>query len=58
MIDHESHLKQIVESQKNLSTEIQELSNALNIKKEQFLKLQGVLEYLNANGIEFEESEK
>jgi hypothetical protein len=58
MIDHEAHLKQIFESQKNLSTEIQELSNAINIKKEQFLKLQGVLEYLNANGIKFEESEK
>lgn len=58
MIDHESHLKKILESQKTLSTEIQELNNLLSIKKEQFLKLQGIVEYLNSNGIKPEENEK
>lgn len=58
MIDHESHLKQILENQKTLSTEIQELNNVLAIKKEQFLKLQGIVEYLSANGIKPEENEK
>jgi len=58
MIDHESHLKKIFENQKTLSNEIQELNNILTIKKEQFLKLQGIIEYLSANGIKLEENEK
>lgn len=58
MIDHEAHLKQIFESQKTLSTEIQELNNVLAVKKEQFMKLQGIVEYLSANGIKLEENEK
>jgi hypothetical protein len=58
MIDHESHLKNILETQKNLSGEIQELTNVLSVKKEQFLKLQGIVEYLSANGIKPEENEK
>lgn len=58
MIDHESHLKQILENQKTLSNEIQDLNNVLAIKKEQFLKLQGIVEYLSANGIKPEENEK
>lgn len=58
MIDHEAHLKQIFENQKTLSTEIQELNNVLTVKKEQFLKLQGIVEYLSANGIKLEENEK
>lgn len=58
MIDHETHLKQIVESQRTLSNEINELTNLLNVKKEQFLKLQGIVEYLSSNGIKLEESEQ
>lgn len=58
MIDHEAHLKQIFENQKTLSNEIQELNNVLSIKREQFLKLQGITEYLTANGIKLEENEK
>ena len=56
MIDHETHLKQILESQRKLSSEIQELSNVITTKKEQFLKMQGIVEYLTANGIKPEES--
>ena len=51
MIDHEAQFKQILETQKTLSSEIQELSNTLSIKREQFLKLQGIVEYLSSNGI-------
>lgn len=58
MIDHETHLKQILESQKTLSNEIQEFSNLLTLKKEQFLKLQGIVEYLSANGIKPELNEQ
>ncbi len=58
MIDHESHLKQILENQKALSNEIQELNNVLAVKREQFLKLQGIVEYLSSNGIKPEENEQ
>ena len=58
MIDHEAHLKQIFENQKTLSTEIQELNNVLTVKKEQFMKLQGIVEYLSANGIKLEQPEQ
>lgn len=57
MIDHESHLRKILEEQRLLSAEIQEMSNALNFKKEQFMKMQGIVEYLTANGIKPEENE-
>ena len=56
MIDHEAHLKQIFENQRKLSTEISELTNALTVRKEQFAKMQGVVEYLTANGIKPEEN--
>jgi len=58
MIDHESHLKQILESQRKLSSEINEISNVLSVKREQFTKMQGIVEYLTANGIKLEENEK
>lgn len=58
MIDHESHFKKILEDQKTLSAEIQELNNTLNFKKEQFFKLQGIVEYLSANGIKPQENEQ
>ena len=57
MIDHEAHLKQIFESQRKLSNEISELSNVMNIKKEQYTKMQGIVEYLTANCIKLEENE-
>lgn len=58
MIDHESHLRNILETQKKLVNEISELSNILSSKKEQFTKLQGIVEYLTSNGIKPEENEK
>jgi len=58
MIDHETHLKQIFENQKTLSTEIQELNNVLNVKREQYMKLQGIVEYLTSNGIKLEQPEQ
>lgn len=58
MIDHETHLKQILEQQRKLSTEIQELNNTLMLKKETFTKLQGIVEYLVGNGIKPEENQQ
>ncbi len=58
MIDHESHLKKILEEQRALSSEIQEITNAINFKREQFMNMQGIIEYLAANGIQPEENER
>ena len=58
MIDHENNLTQILKEQKTILNEIQELNNTLAIKKEQFLKLQGIVEYLSANGIKPQNSEE
>ncbi len=58
MIDHEKHFRDVLQSQKTLATEIQELSNTLTIKREQFTKLQGIVEYLTANGITPEQNEQ
>jgi hypothetical protein len=58
MTDHETNLKQILNEQKSILNEIQELNNTLTIKKEQFLKLQGIVEYLSANGVKSQNSEE
>jgi hypothetical protein len=48
----QQHLETILKQQKDLAVEIQELSTTVAIKKEQFLKLQGIVEYLNSLGVE------
>lgn len=58
MIDHEKHLTEILQNQKNLANEIQELNNIISMKREQFAKLQGIVEYLTANGIKPEQNEQ
>ena len=57
MVEQESHLKQVVSEQKRLSAEINELNNALAVKREQFMKYQGIAEYLTANGVKLPEEE-
>lgn len=58
MIDHEAHLRTILETQKTLSGEISELNNILLSKREQYTKLQGIVEYLTSNGVKPEKNEK
>lgn len=53
----EEHLKSALEQQKVLVNEIQELNNTMIIKKEQFLKLQGIIEYLNSIGVSVDDQE-
>ena len=57
MIDHESHLKSVLQTQKTLSAEISELNIIISSKREQYLKLQGIAEYLTSNGIKLTENE-
>lgn len=58
MIDHETHLKNIIEAQKELAKELNELNNIMASKKEQFSKYQGIVEYLTGNGIKLPEDAK
>ena len=43
---HKVHLESAQQQQKQLVTEVQELQNQINTKKELILKVQGVIEYL------------
>jgi uncharacterized protein YlxW (UPF0749 family) len=43
---HKVHLESAQQQQKQLLTEVQELQNQINTKKELILKVQGVIEYL------------
>lgn len=58
MIDHETHLKNIIEAQRELAKELNELNNIMASKKEQFSKYQGIVEYLTGNGIKLPEDAK
>lgn len=58
MTEQQQHLSNIVKQQKTLASELQELNNSIAVKREQFLKLQGIVEYLTANGVTLEEPEQ
>ena len=58
MTDQQNHLKQVLELQKTLVAEINELNSAVESKKSMALKLQGVLEYLQQLGIELPKEEE
>ena len=58
MTDEQNHLKQVLEQQKTLVAEINELNSAVESKKSMALKLQGVLEYLQQLGIELPKEEE
>ena len=58
MTDQQNHLKQVLEQQKTLVAEINELKSAVESKKSMALKLQGVLEYLQQLGIELPKEEE
>ena len=51
MTDQQTHLKSVVDQQKVLFKEIQELTNELAMKKEVATKLQGIYEYLTGIGV-------
>lgn len=58
MTDQQTHLKSVIDQQKVLVKEIQELSNELSVKREISTKLQGIYEYLTGIGVTIpEESE-
>jgi hypothetical protein len=55
MNEQQQHLTNILDQQKALISEIQELNNTIMMKREQFLKLEGVVEYLSQLGVTLED---
>jgi prefoldin subunit 5 len=57
MTDQQKHLQQLIEQSNQLATEINSLSNQIATKRELFLKVQGVIEYLEQTGTTLPEPE-
>ena len=57
LTDQQGHLQQVLEQQKTLVAEINELNNSVATKREMALKLQGVREYLEQTGVTLPEPE-
>lgn len=58
MTEQQNHLKSVIEQQKVLISEINELSTTISIKKENIFKLQGIAEYLTGLGVTLPEEPK
>ena len=52
MTDQQQHLQQVLEQQKSLVNEINELNTQVESKRQMAIKLQGVREYLEQLGVE------
>lgn len=55
MSEQQEHLANLLEQQKTLVQDIQELERAIVSKREMVLKIQGALEYLQQIGVTLEE---
>ena len=55
--EQQGHLQSILNQQKDLANEINQLNAQLNSKRELFQKTQGVVEYLSTIGVKLPESE-
>ena len=58
MTDPQKHLQQVLEQQKELVTEVRELDSKITLKRELYMKLQGVVEYLQQTGVTLPEVEE
>lgn len=54
----QSHLKELIEQKEALQNEINNLQNTISSKRDMFLKVQGVIEYLTQIGVTLSEVEK
>ena len=57
LTDQQNHLKQVVEQQKNLVSEIQALNSQVENQRNMATKLQGIAEYLDGLGVKLPEPE-
>ena len=56
--EQQNHLKQVVEQSQGLVNEINQLEGQAKQKREMFLKLQGIVEYLQQTGVELPKEEE
>ena len=54
MTEQQDHLKNLLNQQKDLAKEVQELQEQIEFKRQTFFKVQGAIEYLNQTGVELE----
>ena len=57
MNEDQQNLASAIEQQRKLISEINDLNTQINVRKESALKLQGIIEYLQAKGVTLPESE-
>lgn len=55
MTEQQKHLKSVIEQQNALVDEISKLNTTITIKKENAIKLQGIIEYLTGIGVKLPE---
>ena len=54
MTEQQDHLKNLLNQQRDLAKEVQELQEQIEFKRQTFFKVQGAIEYLNQTGVELE----
>jgi|TARA_B100001939_G_C16666236_1_gene498173 prefoldin subunit 5 len=52
--EQQEHLQNLLQQQKTLVKEVEELQAQLEGKRQTFFKVQGAIEYLNKTGVELE----
>ena len=55
--EQQNHLKSVMEQAQTLANEINQLEGQAKSKRERFLKLQGIIEYLQQTGVELPKEE-
>jgi len=58
LTEQQGHLQSILQQQKELANEINQLQSQITSKRELFNKTQGVVEYLQTIGVKLPEPEK
>mgnify|MGYP001162108637 FL=1 len=56
--EQQNHLKSVMEQAQTLANEINSLEGQAKTKREMFLKLQGIIEYLQQTGVELPKEEE
>ena len=57
MTEQQQHLQAALDQQRSLAADLEQLNAQTAVKKEMFLKLQGVVEYLTQLGVTLPQSE-
>jgi len=57
MTEQQQHLQAALDQQRSLASDLEQLNAQTAVKREMFLKLQGVVEYLTQLGVTLPESE-